>query len=122
MLPACIGCLCCCSWAVVFSLQCQPGQVLPMSLPPAQPGAHTRITLQIPTLTSMLRHATSKSFGEDGYGRYGSAPKPKYVPAVDVPELRRRLADVKALAQQLDVRIQARNWEVDVVDPFAPRA
>ena len=72
-------------------------------------------------VTSMLRQATSKSFDDDGYGRrsYRLSTDPKYVPSIDVPELRKRLADLKATSQTLDVRIQARNWQIEVEDPFA---
>ena len=52
-------------------------------------------------LTSMLKEATSKSFGT-----YNTRKEVKYVAALDLSELRKRLTEAKARAQSLDVRIQ----------------
>ena len=57
--------------------------------------------VQVPQVTSMLRQATAKSYGSC----YGRSADVKYVPAIDVAELRKQLGDIKATAQTLDVRI-----------------
>ena len=58
----------------------------------------------------MLKAATANSIYTGGEYR-------KCTPALSVPDLRSKLKDIKARSQAMDLKLQARNWEIEVREP-----
>jgi hypothetical protein len=56
--------------------------------------------------------AQAASVRQDGYSR----SEVKFVTALDVPELRRRADGLSKDYRELDARIQAKNWEIDLAE------
>jgi hypothetical protein len=54
--------------------------------------------------------AQAASVRQDRYSR----SEVKFVTALDVPELRRRADGLSKEYRELDARIQAKNWEIDL--------
>ena len=65
---------------------------------------------QLPVVTGMLKAATANSI-------YTGGEYQKCVPGLSVPDLRSKVKDIKSRSQTLDLKLQARNWEIDVKDP-----
>ena len=65
---------------------------------------------QLPTVTGIFKACSERQVYQGG--EYSKA-----VPAVDLPELRKKLKDIKSRCQTMDIKLQARNWEIEVRDP-----
>ena len=63
-------------------------------------------------LSGVIEAAT----GANPYGRYGMGGDIKMLRTVNVAEIQKRIDDLARQYRELDTRIQAMNWQVDVIE------